>query len=176
MTHSNEDLIRSLYEAREQGDLEAVRAMLADDIVWSEPDLDNPNTGNLHGSEAVLDMIRDAQRITGGTFRLVPHRGDSVHGRQVVAFIDWSAERDGRRIEGRGNRRLPGAGRQDSGGLFPRRRPRRRPGFLGVKAGRLAQRATFSRAVSSESSCAVWRASEAPWKRPGESSTQQLGS
>ena len=100
MTHSNEDLIRSLYEAREQGDLEAVRAMLADDIVWSEPDLDNPNTGNLHGSEAVLGMIREAQRITGGTFCLVP-REVLVHGGQVAAFIDWSAERDGRRIEGR---------------------------------------------------------------------------
>lgn len=42
MLQPNEELIRSLYEARERGDLEAVRSMLADDVVWSEPDLDNP--------------------------------------------------------------------------------------------------------------------------------------
>ncbi|MGB3681486.1 MAG: nuclear transport factor 2 family protein [Rubrobacteraceae bacterium] len=120
MVQSNEDLIRSLYEARERDDLEAVRFMLADGIVWREPDLDNPHTGNLRGPEAVLGMIREAQRITGGTFRLVPSE-IVAHGGQVVAFIDWSAERDGARIEGKEIAVYPCAGRQDSGGFFPRR-------------------------------------------------------
>ncbi len=100
MAHSNEDLIRDLYEVRERGDLEAVRTILADDIVWREPDLDNPHTGDLRGPEAVLGMIREAQRITGDTFSLVPREVVS-HGGQVVAFIDWSAERDGGQIEGK---------------------------------------------------------------------------
>lgn len=100
MSQPNEELIRSLYEARERGDLESVRSMLAADVVWIEPDLDNPHTGDLRGPDAVLGMIREAQRITGGTFRLTP-RDVLAHGEQVVAFIDWSAEQDGRRIEGK---------------------------------------------------------------------------
>ena len=74
--------------------------MLSDDIVWHEPDLDNPHTGDLRGPDAVLAMIREAQQITGSTFRLVP-RGVVGHGEQAVALIDWSAERDGERIEGK---------------------------------------------------------------------------
>lgn len=99
-TRANEKLVRSLYESRERGDLEGVQSMLADDVAWCEPDLDNPNTGNLRGPDAVLDMIREAQHITDGTLRPVP-RKVLAHGDQVVAFIDWSAERDGGRIEGK---------------------------------------------------------------------------
>lgn len=62
MAHTNEELVRGLYEARERGDLEAVRSMLAGDIVWCEPDLDNPRTGDLCGPEAVLGMFRKVQR------------------------------------------------------------------------------------------------------------------
>lgn len=100
MAQPNEELVRGLYKTRDRGGLEAVRKMLADDIVWREPDLDNPHTGDLRGPEAVLGMIREAQRIMDGTFRLVP--GEIVaHGGHVVAFIDWSAERGGKKIEGK---------------------------------------------------------------------------
>ncbi len=97
---SNEDIIRRLYEARDRGDLEAVRSMLVEDVIWSEPDLDNPHTGDLHGPETVLGMIREAQRITDGAFRLIP-RGVMAHGEHAVVLIDWSAERGDERIEGK---------------------------------------------------------------------------
>ncbi|MGB3634257.1 MAG: nuclear transport factor 2 family protein, partial [Rubrobacteraceae bacterium] len=60
----------------------------------------NPHTGDLNGPDAVLGMIREAQRLTGGTFRLVT-RDVVAHGDHAVALIDWSAERDGERIEGK---------------------------------------------------------------------------
>ncbi len=100
MSQPNKELIRSLYEARELGDLESVRSMLTEDVAWSEPNLDNPHTGDLRGTDAVLGMIWEAQRITNGTFRLTP-RNILTHGEQVVAFIDWSAERGGKWIEGK---------------------------------------------------------------------------
>lgn len=100
MSRAGAKLIRELYEAREQGDLATVRAMLDGGVVWHEPDLDNPHTGDLHGPEAVLAMIREAQRLTNGTFRLVP-RDVVEHGEHAIALIDWSAERDGERIEGK---------------------------------------------------------------------------
>lgn len=74
--------------------------MLADSIVWHEPDLENPHTGDLHGPDAVLAMIREAQRLTDGTFRLIL-REVLAHGEHVVALIDWSAERDDEMIEGK---------------------------------------------------------------------------
>ena len=100
MNRINSQLVRELYEARARDDLEAVREMLADDVVWHEPDLDNPHTGDLQGPDAVLAMIREAQRLTDGTFRLVPSEV-MAHGEHVVALIDWSAKRDGERIEGK---------------------------------------------------------------------------
>ena len=100
MNRINSQLVRELYDARDRGDLETVREMLAEDVVWHEPNLDNPHTGDLHGPDAVLGMIREAQRLTGGTFRLVP-REVVAHGEHAVALIDWSAERDGERIEGK---------------------------------------------------------------------------
>ena len=100
VTASNTKLVRKLYEARGRDDLETVRSVLADDIVWHEPDLDNPHTGDLHGPDAVLAMIREAQRITDGTFRLVP-REVMDHGEHAIALIDWAAERDGEKIEGK---------------------------------------------------------------------------
>lgn len=100
MDHTNEQLVRELYDARDRGDLEAVRSLLAEDVVWHEPDLDNPHTGDLHGPDAVLGMIREAQRLTNGTFSLVP-REVLEHGEHAVALIDWSAELGGERIEGK---------------------------------------------------------------------------
>ena len=100
MAGSNAELVRKLYEARERGDLETVRETLADEIVWHEPDLDNPHTGDLHGPDAVLGMIREAQRLTDETFRLVP-REVMAHGEHVVALINWSAEINGERIKGK---------------------------------------------------------------------------
>lgn len=100
MGGTNSRVIYELYTARERGDLDAVRQTLAEDVVWHEPDLDNPHTGDLHGPDAVLGMIQEAQRLTDGTFSLVP-REVVEHGEHVVALIDWSAELGGERIEGK---------------------------------------------------------------------------
>ncbi|MGF1470772.1 MAG: nuclear transport factor 2 family protein [Rubrobacteraceae bacterium] len=100
MERTNDQIVLDLYAARDRGDLEAVRSLLAEDVIWHEPDLDNPHTGDLHGPDSALGMIREAQQITAGTFRLVP-REVLDHGEHAVALIDWSAERNGERIEGK---------------------------------------------------------------------------
>lgn len=56
MGHPNSQIIRELYDARDRGDLETVRTLLASDIVWQEPGLHNPHTGDLKGPDAVLGM------------------------------------------------------------------------------------------------------------------------
>ena len=100
MGDPNVELVRRLYEARDRGDLAAVRSMLADTVVWREPDVGGEHTGDLHGPDAVLAMIRGAGELTGGTFRLIP-RQVVANGEHAVALIDWSATRDGESLEGK---------------------------------------------------------------------------
>ena len=100
MEHPNAASIRRLYEARERDDYGAVRSLLSDDVVWHEPDVGGEHTGDLHGPDAVLAMIRDARERTGGTFKLRP-REIVANGEHAVALVDWSAERDGEVLEGK---------------------------------------------------------------------------
>ena len=100
MEHPNAVLVRELYDARARDDLEAVASMLSVDVVWHEPDVGSDHTGDLHGPEAVLGMIREAQNLTGGTFRLTP-REIVANGEHAVAMIDWTAERGGKKLEGK---------------------------------------------------------------------------
>ena len=95
--------IRAFYDARREagrsGDLSALEPFIAPDVDWQEPDV-GVHMGDLRGREAVLDMIRRALAATGGTFDL--RVAETVEtGSHVAARIAWSAERDGRRIEGR---------------------------------------------------------------------------
>lgn len=87
-------LVRELYEAREQADLDRVRALLAEDVVWHEPDVGTKNTGDLRGPEEVISMLTSARERSGGTFRLVP-REVVANGEHAVAMVDWSAEMNG---------------------------------------------------------------------------------
>lgn len=97
---SNADMVRAFYDARTRNDLAAVRRMLAEDVLWREPDVGNEHTGDLRGADAVLDMIREAQRLTGETFEL--RVGEAIaHGEQVAAFVHWSSTRDGTSLEGK---------------------------------------------------------------------------
>ena len=100
MEHPNAALIRRLYEARDRNDDDAIRSVLSEGVVWHEPDVGGEHTGDLHGPDAVLAMIRDARGRTGGTFRLRP-REIVANGEHAVALIDWSAERDGETLTGK---------------------------------------------------------------------------
>lgn len=100
MEPENARLVRELYEARTRDDSDAIRSILADDVVWHEPDLGTEHTGDLHGPEAVLEMIREARSLTNGTFTLTP-REIAANGEHAVAMIDWSAIREGKTLEGK---------------------------------------------------------------------------
>ena len=93
------DIVRRFYAARQaETDPEGLRALLAADVVWQEPEV-GTHMGRLTGRDAVLDMIRRAQAATGGSFRLEV-RATIETGRQCAAVVEWTAERDGERIAG----------------------------------------------------------------------------
>ena len=98
--------IRAFYDARrtasrsgDPGDLSPIEPFIAPDVRWSEPDVGD-HMGDFRGRAAVLDMIRRALGTTGGTFKLSVVSTVET-GSHVAATIAWSAEKDGRSIEGR---------------------------------------------------------------------------
>lgn len=91
------DVVRRLYEARARGDLEATAALIDPAVVWHEP---YDYLGTLHGREAVIGAIRQSLEETRDTFtlRVTDLLASEAH---VVALVDFSAERHGKRLEGR---------------------------------------------------------------------------
>ena len=94
--------IRAFYDARRTasrtGDPDLLHPFIAADVRWSEPDV-GTHMGVLEGRDAVLDMIRRALDMTGGSFdlRVSSTTETSTH---VAASIAWSAVKGSRRIEG----------------------------------------------------------------------------
>ena len=90
-------VVRSLYEARERGDLDGAAQLIAEHVVWHEP---YEYLGTLRGRDAVIGAIRQSMDETGGTFAL--HVTDLLASPDhVVALVDFSAERHGGRMSGR---------------------------------------------------------------------------
>jgi ketosteroid isomerase-like protein len=93
-----ESTIRELYDARSRRDWNAVRALLADDIVWHEPG-EERYSGDYRGRDEVIRLLEKLVEVTEGTFQLVPQAFlNSVEHSAVL--VRWWAERQGRRSEG----------------------------------------------------------------------------
>jgi ketosteroid isomerase-like protein len=97
--HPTAALVHRLYEARAREDLGAVRAVLAEDIVWREPG-QAWYSGEHRGRDAVLALLTELSRRTDRSFRLAV-RDVIANDTHAVALVHWSVERGRRRIEGR---------------------------------------------------------------------------
>lgn len=67
--HPHAELLRKGYEAFAKRDIETIRGLLADDIVWHVPS-SSPVGGTHRGREAVLDAFRRLTQMTGDTFQV----------------------------------------------------------------------------------------------------------
>ena len=65
MAHPNEDLIRQGYEAFGKGDMDTIRKLFADDIVWHAPGR-NPMSGDYRGVDDVLAFFGKTIELSGG--------------------------------------------------------------------------------------------------------------
>ena len=79
------------------GEVDGVRALLADDVVWHVPGA-SEIAGEHRGVEAVLAYMDARRRIMDGTFRVVVHGAAVIAGR-VVQLAGGRAVRDGRELE-----------------------------------------------------------------------------
>lgn len=87
------DTVASYGAAMATGDLDGVRAVLAEDAVWHQPGA-NVLSGDHVGPEAILAHLGRFMELSGGTFALAT---DNVAraGDLVVTTIRFSAQRPG---------------------------------------------------------------------------------
>jgi ketosteroid isomerase-like protein len=96
---AKERLVRDFYGARGRRDWDAVRALLAEDVVWREADGEQDYSGDHHGRATVMELLAKLDEVTGGTFVLQPQETICT-AEHVAATVHWHAERGGRRVEG----------------------------------------------------------------------------
>lgn len=91
-------IVRDFYAARGRRDWDAVRALLAEDVVWHEGG-NQDYSGDHHGREAVAELIAKLVEVTGGTFALEPSEIIST-AEHVAAAVRWRADRSDIHVEG----------------------------------------------------------------------------
>ena len=92
-----ESLIRRAYQDFELGDLDLLRVVMAEDVVWHEPGR-SPLAGDHQGLEAVLAFLGQLKERSGGTFRIEVLDVLSEPERAVVLQRETAA-RDGQELD-----------------------------------------------------------------------------
>ena len=96
--HPNAQLISDLFAAFRGGDVAAVSAILADDVVWRFPGRTGKLAGEHRGRDAVFAFLGDVMRLTEGTFSLDLERviaDDEV----AVAMFRGHGRRNGKTLD-----------------------------------------------------------------------------
>jgi uncharacterized protein len=96
MAHPNEDLIRRAYAAFGAGDLDTLKSMMTDDVVYHIGG-SNLLTGDYHGQDDVIAMFVRVFELTGGTIRL-DLQDALANDDHAVAFVVAHGERDGQTL------------------------------------------------------------------------------
>lgn len=91
--HPNAIAYRRAVDAFRARDMDAVRGLIADDVVWHVPG-GNPLAGEIRGRESLFEWFRRLSEATDDTFTLEEHDvvGNDDH---VVALSTMSAVREG---------------------------------------------------------------------------------
>jgi ketosteroid isomerase-like protein len=96
--HPNAELLRALFVAFRAGDVDTVRAVLAEDIVWHFPGRRGRLAGSHHGRTGALAFLGQVVELTEGTFGL--DLEDVVaNDRFAVAFFRGHGRRNGEKLD-----------------------------------------------------------------------------
>ncbi len=96
-TTTRRDAVRRGYEAFQTGDMDTMRTLFTDDIVWHAPG-GNPLSGDARGIPAVLQRFGELAERSGGTFRVevLDMLESDAH---VVVLGRATASREGRSLD-----------------------------------------------------------------------------
>jgi ketosteroid isomerase-like protein len=97
MTHPNEDRLRKGYAAFAAGDLDTVRTLFADDIVWHVPGK-SQLAGDYKGIDETFGFFGKLMELSSGTFKIEVHDclANDTHG---VALEHATADRSGKHMD-----------------------------------------------------------------------------
>jgi uncharacterized protein len=95
--HPNEELLRKGYDAFGKGDMDTIRTLFAEDIVWHAPG-NNPLSGDYRGVDEVLQTFGKVFELSGGTFRIDIH-DVLANDDHVVVLARAQAERGGKKLD-----------------------------------------------------------------------------
>jgi uncharacterized protein len=95
MAHQNVDLLNRGYDAFDKGDLDTIRELFSDDVVFHVPG-DSQVSGEYKGQD-VFNFFGKLMELSGGTFKLERHAclADDEHGTMLSTI---TAERDGKKL------------------------------------------------------------------------------
>ena len=95
--HPNVDLIRRGYDLFEKGDMDGLRGIFTDDVVWHVPP-GLPFSGDKKGVDAALQYFGELVGATDGTFKAETHTilADDEH---AVGLHRDTAQRGGKSLD-----------------------------------------------------------------------------
>jgi uncharacterized protein len=98
MTHPNEELIGRLFLSQTRGDPDAVRALLAADVIWHVPGR-NLVSKDYRGPDEVIGFLARVRELSGGSARpqLLSVLANDAY---ALALVRVFAEREGRKLDG----------------------------------------------------------------------------
>ena len=96
MAHPNADLLNTGYDAFDKGDLDTVRSLFADDIVFHVTG-NSQLAGDYRGIDEVFGFFGKLVELSGGTFKIERHAvlADDEH---ATVLSTSSAEREGKSL------------------------------------------------------------------------------
>jgi len=95
--HPNVALLRKGYEAFAKGDLDTLRGLFADDIVWHSPG-NNILSGDYKGHEEVFGFFGRIVQETGGKFSNDIH-DVLANDEHAAVMVNVHAERNGKTLD-----------------------------------------------------------------------------
>ena len=96
--HPNASRIRELFAAFRAGDIDTVRAVIAEQAVWHFPGRRGQLAGSHRGREAIFAFLLNVQSLTAHTFHLelIDVLANDLH---AVALFRGHAERNGKTLD-----------------------------------------------------------------------------
>jgi ketosteroid isomerase-like protein len=98
--HANVTLTRDTYAAIAKGDLDSIRELLADNVVFHIPGR-GPLGGERNGKDAVLQFVAQLNERTGGGLKVEPY-AVLANDEYAAALVRVRGERDGKGLEDTG--------------------------------------------------------------------------
>ncbi len=95
--HPNVELLRKGIDAFARGDIDTVRSLWADDVVYHFPGA-SPLAGDHKGKDGVLAYLAKAAELAGGSFRIVEVHDVLANDEHGVALLRCTASRQGKQL------------------------------------------------------------------------------